>query len=111
VSQPAATPKVVAYAVLTGIGLLAAVVLGDPAIVALAAPFGFALVIGILTRVAPLPEVGLCLDTPRLVEGGKATMTLELSASATTRRCDIAQGLPPGRSDWTRGPPSWSRYR
>jgi len=44
VSQPAATPKVVAYAVLTGIGLLAAVVLGDPAIVALAAPFGLSLI-------------------------------------------------------------------
>ena len=106
VSQPAVTPKVVAYAVLTGIGLLAAVVLGDPAIVALAAPFGFALVIGILTRVAPLPEVGLCLDTPRLVEGGKATMTLELSASATTRRCDIALGLPLGLS--ATGPTAWS---
>jgi uncharacterized protein (DUF58 family) len=53
-SEPAATPKVVAYATLIGIGLLAGVVFGNVAIVALAAPFGFALVIGLLAPVAPL---------------------------------------------------------
>ena len=61
-SEPAATPKVVAYATLAGVGLLAAVVFGNVAIVALAAPFGFALVIGLLAPVAPLPEVRLELD-------------------------------------------------
>jgi uncharacterized protein (DUF58 family) len=93
-SEPAATPKVVTYAALTGIGLLAAVVFGDGAIVALAAPFGFALVLGLLAPVDPLPEIHLALDALRLVEGGRATIALELSATSRVSRCDIALALP-----------------
>ena len=112
---PAATPKVVAYAALTGIGLLAAVVFGDGAIVAVpAAPFGLALVLGLLTPVGPLPETHLALDVLRLVEGGQATI-----ASSCARRagCSAATSCsrfllrsqprrrPPGRSASIRAPP------
>jgi len=106
VSNPAATPKVVSYAALAGIGLLAAVVLGDAALVGLAAPFGFALAIGLLTPVDPLPEIRLTLDRSRLVEGGKATIALELSTSSNVGRCDLALVIPPGLpSD---SPTAWS---
>ena len=91
-----ATPKVVAYATLTGIGLLATVVLGEVAIVALAAPFALALVIGLLVPVAPLPEVRATLDEQRIVEGGRATITIELSAATPVRRCDVALSIPDG---------------
>jgi len=104
--EPAATPKVVAYAALTGIGLLAAVVFGDVAIVGLAAPFGFALVIGLLAPVAPLPEVRLEVDTPQLVEGGQATIVLELSATTRVPCCDVALAVPAGLT--TGMPTAWS---
>ena len=105
-SEPAATPKVVAYATLTGVGLLAAVVFGNVAIVALAAPFGFALVIGLLAHVAALPEVRLELDAYQLVEGGRATIALELSAPGATPRSDVALGVPDGLR--AEGPTGWS---
>jgi uncharacterized protein (DUF58 family) len=105
-SKPAATSKVVAYAALTGIGLLAAVVFGDVAIVALAAPFGFALVSGLLAPVAPLPEVHLELDTTRLVEGGRATIALELSTPRAIPRCDVTLAVPADLR--TEGPTGWS---
>jgi uncharacterized protein (DUF58 family) len=106
VSEPTATPKVVAYATLTGIGLLAAVVFGNVAIVALAAPFGFALVIGLLAPVAPLPEVRLSLDASQLVEGSRATIALELSAPTAIARWDVTLNVPAGLS--TQGPTGWS---
>ena len=105
-SEPAATPKVVAYAALTGIGLLAAVVGGDGAIVALAAPFGLALVLGLLLPVAPLPEVRLALDALRLVEGGKATIAVGLCAASGVPRCDVSLVLPSALA--TEVPVSWS---
>ncbi len=105
-NSPAATPKVVSYAALTGIGLLAAVVLGDAALVGLAAPFGFALAIGLLTPVAPLPEIRLTLDSSRLVEGGRATVALELSATSDVPRCDLALVIPSGLK--TDSPTAWS---
>ncbi len=103
---PAATPKVVAYAALTGIGLLAAVVFGDGAIVALAAPFGLALVLGLLTPVGPLPETHLALDVLRLVEGGQATIALELRAPSRLLRCDVVLALPAPLA--TEAPTAWS---
>jgi len=96
VSEPAASAKVVTYATLAGLGLLAAVVTGDVAIVGLAAPFCFALVVGLLAPVPPLPEVRLSLDTPRLVEGGRATISIELSATGPVPRCDVLLGVPTG---------------
>jgi uncharacterized protein (DUF58 family) len=106
VNEPAPTAKVVAYATLAGVGLLAAVVFGDVAIVGLAAPFGFALVIGLLAHVAPLPELRLSVDTSQLVEGGRATIALELSALAAVPRCGVALGIPAGLR--AEGPTRWS---
>jgi uncharacterized protein (DUF58 family) len=105
-SEPAATRKVVAYTTLAGIGLLAAVVFGNVAIVALAAPFGFALVVGLLAPVAPLPEILLSLDTSQLVEGGRATVALDLSAPGAIPRCDVALSVPAGLR--AEGPTGWS---
>ena len=105
-SAPRATPKVVAYATLTALGLLAAVVFGDAAIVALAAPFGFALVIGLLAPVPALPTARLCTDRSRLVENDKVTISLELSSPDAIARCDVALDVPIGLS--AEGPTAWS---
>ncbi len=104
--EPAPTAKVVAYATLAGVGLLAAVVFGNVAIVGLAAPFGFALVIGLLAHVAPLPELRLSIDAPKLVEEGRATIALELSAPTAIPRCDVALAVPAGLR--AEGPTRWS---
>jgi uncharacterized protein (DUF58 family) len=105
-SEPAATRKVVSYATLAGIGLLAAVVLGDVGIVGLAAPFGLALFIGLLIPVAPLPEVRLELDQSRLIEGSHATVALELSVTSRVPRCDVTLAIPRGLT--TEVPTAWS---
>jgi len=104
--DPVATPKVIAYAALAGAGLLAAVVLGEMAVVALAVPFAFALVTGLLVPVPPLPEVGLEVDVSQLVEGGRATVALEVSAPERVRRCDVVLAIPSGLRP--EGPTAWS---
>ena len=85
--------------------------LGEVAVVGLAAPFVFALVVGLLSPVAQLPEVRLEIDACQLVEGDTATIVLELvttrSMSVSVRwrwTCPWAFGprsRPPGRSGLT----------
>jgi uncharacterized protein (DUF58 family) len=108
VSQATATPKVVAYAALAGIGLLAAVVFGNVAVIGLVAPFGFALVVGLLSPVADLPGLVFTLDETRLVEGDRTTITVELSTPERVRRCDVQLVIPEGlnaevQSAWSLG--------
>jgi len=106
VREPAPTRKLVSYATLAGIGLLAAVVFGNVAIVALAAPFGFALAIGLLNDVPRLPEVRLSIDTSQVVEGDRATIAVRITARQATPRCDVTLKFPAGlRPD---GPTGWS---
>ncbi len=95
-SEPRPTQKIVAYATLAGIGLLAAVVLGEVAVVGLAAPFVFALVVGLLSPVAQLPEVRLEIDACQLVEGDTATIVLELVTRGRVGLCEVAMDLPVG---------------
>jgi uncharacterized protein (DUF58 family) len=101
-----ATPKLVTYATLTGLGLLAAVVFANAAIIGLAAPFGFALVVGLLAPVAPLPEIGFEIDTPKLLEGSYVTLTITVTSPAQIPRCEVALGVPQGLQ--TEGPTVWS---
>ncbi len=104
--RPVATQKVVAYAALTGIGLLAAVVLGEVGVVALAGPFAFALVIGLLSPVPPMPVVRAALDQYRIVEGDSATVSIELSAAVPVPECNVAIAVPRGLR--AEGPTDWS---
>jgi uncharacterized protein (DUF58 family) len=106
VTQALATPKVVAYASLVAISLLAAVVLGQVVIIALGAPFAFALAIGLFAPVAALPEVSLGTDTSRLVEGGEATISLELRPPERIRRCELCLVVPAGLG--TGSPTEWA---
>jgi uncharacterized protein (DUF58 family) len=104
--EPAATPKVVAYTALTGIGLLAAVVFSEVTIVALAAPFAFALVIGLLSPVPELPKVRVEVDEHRLIEGGRATIAVEMSAPSRVPQCNVSLTVPRGLraevlTDWS----------
>jgi uncharacterized protein (DUF58 family) len=104
--QSAPTPKLVAYTALTGIGLLAAVVLGEIAVIGLAAPFAFALMIGLLSSVPRLPTVTTKVDERRIIEGGRAMITVELSALEPVLQCNVALNLPAGLR--AEAPTEWS---
>jgi uncharacterized protein (DUF58 family) len=105
VSAPVATAKVIAYSTLTGIGLLAAVVLGEVGIIALVLPFAVALVSGLMIRVRPLPEVTVEIDTSRTVEGARAMVSVVVSALEPVSRCDVALRIPEGLD--LEGPTQW----
>jgi uncharacterized protein (DUF58 family) len=90
-----ATPKLAAYAGLAGVGLLAALVLGRPEIVALTAPFLLAVAAGLALSSAPrfTAEVEAA---ERAVEGDEVTVTIRLSARSIVDRIDLYLRLPEG---------------
>jgi uncharacterized protein (DUF58 family) len=90
-----ATPKLGAYAALSGFGLVAALVLGRPEIVALTAPFLLAVGVG-LSLGAP-PRFTAEIDAEqRAVEGDDVTVRITLVASAPVDRLDVFVRLPAG---------------
>jgi uncharacterized protein (DUF58 family) len=90
-----ATPKLGAYAALAGVGLLAALVLGRPEIVALTAPFLLALALGLALSPAPSFTAEVVAQ-PRAVEGDELTATIQLSARSTVDRLDVYLPVPDG---------------
>src|SRR5581483_2507069 len=77
-----ASPQLVASANLSAVGLLAALVLGRPEIVALAAPFLVALGAGLVLAAAPRFTAGLTAAQERVVEGDPVDVRLEIAAAA-----------------------------
>ena len=90
-----ATPKLGGYAALSGIGLLAALVLGRPEIVALVAPFLLALGVGLVLAVPPRFTAELEADG-RAVEGDDVHVRLRLAAATAIDRLDVFVRLPHG---------------
>ena len=92
----AATTKLGAYAALTGVGLIAALVLGRPEPAALAAPFALLLVVGL--SLAEPPRIGAIfeLDAERQVEGEPVEALLELRAGNAVPRLELLFDLPHG---------------
>ncbi len=73
-----AAPKLGAYAGLTAFGLLAALVLGQPLVVALAAPFAIVLVGGLLFAEEPRLEAVVRVNRERILEGDLVELEVEL---------------------------------
>ncbi len=90
-----ASPKLVAYANLSGIGLLAALVLGRPELVALSAPFLVALAAGLVLGTPPRFSAELSADE-RVIEGDPIAVRLELVAATRVARLDVYLQLPDG---------------
>jgi uncharacterized protein (DUF58 family) len=84
-----AAPKLGAYAGLTGLGLLAALVLGRPELVVLAAPFAALLFAGLAAAREPNFLVSLELERERAVEGDELTIRIELEAHAPIERLEL----------------------
>ena len=91
-----AAPKLGAYAGLTAFGLLAALVLGQPLVVALAAPFAVVLVAGLLFAEDPRLEAVVRVDRDRVLEGDEVILELELWTAREIPRLDVLVRIPEG---------------
>ena len=90
-----ASAKLGAYAALSAIGLLAALVVGRPELVALTAPF--LLTLGVGLALSSPPRFTVELDVPeRAIEGDEVTATIALTAQTAVDRLDVYLRLPNG---------------
>ena len=90
-----ATSKLGAYAALSGFGLVAALVLGRPEIVALTAPFLLAVGVGLALGTSPRFTAEVEADE-RAVEGDEIDLRIALVASSPVDRLDVFVRLPAG---------------
>ena len=93
-----AAPKLGAYAGLAGLGLLAALVLGRPELVALAAPFAVVVAYGLALGDDPGLEIRSALAKDRLIEGDEVVLELDLRAARGSPRVELYVPLPTGLS-------------
>jgi uncharacterized protein (DUF58 family) len=87
------SPKLAAYATLSGVGLLAALVAGRPELVALTAPFLLALGTGLALATLPQLTVEVEVDE-RTVEGSEITARIVVEAASQLDRLDLFLRLP-----------------
>ena len=90
-----ATARLTGYVGLTALGLVAALALRRPELVALATPFALVLALG-LVRPEPRVRVGFALDVERVLEGAAAPAVLRLSTDDPVDRLEVALALPTG---------------
>src|SRR5439155_3255158 len=89
------SPKVAAYLALAGLGLLAALALGRPEPVVLAAPFALLAGLGLALARAPDVSVELELSRERVLEGEELQVVARLS-SPHAERLELELLLPGG---------------
>ncbi len=92
----AALPKLGAYAGLAALGLLAALVLGLPELVLLAAPFALVLALGTLQVRAPRIDVEVEFDRERALEGELLDVWIRFGPGDGAEQIDVLIELPPG---------------
>jgi uncharacterized protein (DUF58 family) len=88
--------KVVWYAGLAALGLLAALALRLPELVVLAAPFALVPALGVVLSRTPRLEVEVALARERTLEGDELDVTLTVEAAVGAERVDVLLELPPG---------------
>jgi uncharacterized protein (DUF58 family) len=92
----AAAPKLGAYTGLAGLGLLAALVLGRPELVALAAPFAALVALGLLTGTDPGLTFRSSLAKDRMIEGDVVEFEVELHSARGCPQVELVLRLPDG---------------
>ena len=90
------TPKLGAYTGLAALGLLGALALGLPELVALAAPFTFCAVLGLATARAPEVDVALELDRERALQHEEVEVRLAVTTARAVGRLELFVRLPEG---------------
>jgi uncharacterized protein (DUF58 family) len=93
-----ASPRLAAYAGLSALGLLAALVLGRPELVALVAPFALLLAVGLAAAPTPRLDVSARVSRERALEGEELTVTIDVSARTPVERVEVLLALPAGLS-------------
>jgi uncharacterized protein (DUF58 family) len=88
-----ASAKLGSYAALSGIGLLTALVLGRPEVVALTAPFLLALGVGLALMREPRVTADLEVE-PRAIEGDELMARVRVSAGSAVERLDVFVPVP-----------------
>jgi uncharacterized protein (DUF58 family) len=91
-----ASPKLAAYAGLSAVGLLTALVFARPELVALTAPFLLALAAGLALATPPRLSVDVELDAQRALEGDEVTARIKLRSVTPVDRLDLYLRLPAG---------------
>jgi uncharacterized protein (DUF58 family) len=91
-----ATPKLGAYAALTGIGLVAALVLGRPELVALAAPFAVVLLAGLSLERTPRFDADFEVFAERVLQGDAVEAELEVRSDRDASHVQLLLDLPDG---------------
>ena len=91
-----ATPKLAGYAALSAVGLLTALVIARPELVALTAPFLLALAAGLALATPPRLSVEVTLDDERALEGDEVEAHVVVESSTPVDRLDLYLRLPDG---------------
>jgi uncharacterized protein (DUF58 family) len=90
------TPKLATYAALGALGLAAALVLGRPEAVGLAAPFLLVLAVGLPLARAPHLRAWVERDRERVLEGEEIDVAVEVETDAPVERLELLLVLPRG---------------
>jgi uncharacterized protein (DUF58 family) len=91
-----ASPRLGAYAGLTAIALITALVVGRPELVVLAAPFALLLAVGLALVVEPRVDATVTLERERALEGDEVELQMVVSAATAVDRLDVLLALAPG---------------
>jgi uncharacterized protein (DUF58 family) len=91
-----ASPTLASWVVLGAAGALAAVVLGEPALAALGAPFAVAAAAGIALARDPRVHVRASVASERMLEGDEAVVTYDVRADGGAEWLELRPMLPPG---------------
>ena len=91
-----ASPRLGAYAGLAAFALAAALVLGQPELVAVAAPFALLLVVGLGLAHRPRVDVSVDVASERALEGDEVPVRVSLRAETVVERLDVLLPLPHG---------------
>ena len=92
----AASPRLTAYSVLAGVGLIAALALRRPELTVLVAPFALVLAAGLRDAGAPGVEASFSLDDERVIEGEETGATIVVRTDAAIDRLELLLVLPTG---------------
>ena len=90
------TPKLATYAALGAIGCAAALVLGRPEAVGLAAPFLLVLAVGLPLSRAPHLRAWVERERERVLEGEEIDVAVEVETDAPVERLELLLALPRG---------------
>ncbi|HYA09104.1 MAG TPA: hypothetical protein VEG24_05900, partial [Gaiellaceae bacterium] len=88
------SPRLAPYVGIAALGLLAGLALGRIELVALAAPFALAAVVGAAIASEPQLEVAFRLDRERALEDEEVVATIEVSSATGAARVDLLLLLP-----------------